>query len=548
MKRMLAIFFMLLLALRAVGQAQPDFDVLNMRSGLPESRIRALCQMPDGRMAIATAGTVTIYDGTRFTVYHLRPKQKYPLIDYHGLRQLSCDSTGLVWLRNDGCLYVVDTRRQQVIDNVDSLLKKRQLTAQQVSAWSVSEAWRDTEDYQTVSRLTGEEISAVVRDSYGGLWVGLKESGIWYSNPARKRQFLTTTDNFPYEALYPFCSPRASQLSAKYAPSATNCTLDGRTMSYTYLGTRQGVMIIDREDRLVATLNERDGLSTNNVVALLNDRCGDVWAATADGLTRIHQTGRDSFNIVNYGLFDGIDTQGREFRTCQMHHDASGLITVGFAGGTIVFHPDSVKAPRYTFRFPRFEDADTTPHFSNTNDQELKGSQTQKIVWIITAFSLIGCFILLVYWYRKKQVVLPSDGKPQEQTASKPQNHTTLAHDIAQHIAEEHLSSSDLDFLDRLKTAIEQHVDDEDFSVQSLSEMMAMDRTVLYRRMQALTGISPSVYIKNIRLDIARRLLRDTDLPVSDIAAKTGFATTKYFSAAFKDAFGMTPNEYRMKC
>ena len=84
--------------------------------------------------------------------------------------------------------------------------------------------------------------------------------------------------------------------------------------------------------------------------------------------------------------------------------------------------------------------------------------------------------------------------------------------------------------------------------MQSLSEMMAMDRTVLYRRMQALTGISPSVYIKNIRLDIARRLLRDTDLPVSDIAAKTGFATTKYFSAAFKDAFGMTPNEYRMKC
>jgi AraC-like DNA-binding protein len=45
--------------------------------------------------------------------------------------------------------------------------------------------------------------------------------------------------------------------------------------------------------------------------------------------------------------------------------------------------------------------------------------------------------------------------------------------------------------------------------------------------------------------DIARRLLRDTDLSVGDIATKTGFATTKYFSAAFKDAFGMSPNEFR---
>jgi len=120
-----------------------------------------------------------------------------------------------------------------------------------------------------------------------------------------------------------------------------------------------------------------------------------------------------------------------------------------------------------------------------------------------------------------------------------------MAQDIAQQVADEHLSSSDLDFLERLKAAVERHVGDENFSVQSLSEMMAMDRTVLYRRMQALTGIPPSVYVKNIRMDIARRLLRNTDLPVSDIAAKTGFASMKYFSAAFKDAFGMTPNEYR---
>lgn len=534
MKRMLYILFTLLFALPNALRAQPDFDILDMRSGLPESRIRALCQMPDGRMAIATAGTITIYDGTRFAVYHLRPDQEYPLNNYHGLRHLTCDSTGLVWMRNDVSLYVVDVRCRQVITNVDSLLHARRLTAREVGAWPVSEAWKNTEEYRVMSRLTNEDISAVVRDSYGGLWVGLKDSGIRYSNTARKRQFHTSSNPFPYEALYPFCSSRASLLSAKYAPSATNCTLDGRAMSYTYLGTRNGVMIIDRNDRLVATIDERDGLSTNNVVALLDDQHGDVWAATADGLTRIRQTGRDSFDIVNYGLLDGIDTRGCEFRTCQIHRDSLGLITIGFAGGTVVFNPDSVTAPRYTFHVPRVD----------SEDESESVASSLSYVWWIVGLCILGCLSIAFFLHKKKRATKQASGIKEVHTESAAAG-DAIANDIAQHVAQEHLSSSDLAFLDRLKTTIEQHVGDEEFSVQSLSEMMAMDRTVLYRRMQALTGIPPSVYIKNIRLDIARRLLRDTDLTLSDIAAKTGFATTKYFSAAFKDAFGMTPNEYR---
>ena len=540
MKRLLTILLTLLPALHGAAQAQADFDVLDMRSGLPESRIRALCQMPDGRMAIATAGTVTIYDGSHFAVCHLRPEQEYPLKDYHGLRSLTCDSTGMVWLRNDGCLYVVDACRRKVVDSVDSLLRERRLTAREVSQWPVSDDWKKSEDYQHVSRLTDEDITAVVRDSYGGLWVGLKESGIWYYNPDRKRQFLTSADTFPYEALRPFCSPRASQLSARYAPSATNCSLDGRTLAYTYLGTRRGLMIIDREDRIVATIDERDGLSTDNVVALLSDRRGDVWAATADGLTRIHQTGRDSFDIVNYGLLDGIDTQGREFRTCRLHLDASGLVTAGFVGGTVTFHPDSVTAPRYTFRFPRQEFMEgCTPQHHNY------------WTWLLVA-GVLACLCLtaVVALPKMKKYAASRRNNPSAHDNTQPLPAETktgeeMARDIARQYAEKHLSSSDLEFLDRLKTAVEQHVGDEDFSVQSLSEMMAMDRTVLYRRMQTLTGIPPSVYVKNIRMDIARRLLRDTDLSVSDIAAKTGFATTKYFSAAFKDAFGVTPNEFR---
>jgi len=536
MKKVMELVIALLLTVAVPLTAMPltssDYDILDMRSGLPEARIRALSQLPDGRVAIATAGTIAIYDGTRFTTYHLQPDDEYSLTSYHGYRHLTCDSTGMVWLRNDGSLYVVDACRKTIIRNIDSLLHARQLTAQQVSQWPTDDDWRSTSEYTIFKDIIDDEISAMLRDSYGGLWIGTSGSGIIYHNPARKQQFRGLAQPFGYERKPAFYSSRASQLSARYAPSATNCTLEGRSLPYAYLGTRNGLLIIDREDRLVATLDEDYGLGTNNVVALLNDRHGDIWAATACGLSRIRTIGTDSFDIVNYGLLDGIDTQGREFRTGAMHSDSSGRISVGFVGGTIIFHPDSVTAPRHTFHFPRS---------STSTDSEPSTSLLSYGWWVlllIIAAAAVG-FILL----RRRKSIAPKSAR--KATVTDKTRGEAIASHIAQEAAQEHFSSSELEFLDRLKAVIEQHIGNEDFSVQSLSEMMAMDRTVLYRRMQVLTGMPPSVYIKNIRMDIARRLLLDTDLPVSDIAVKTGFSTTKYFSAAFKESFGMTPNDYR---
>ena len=116
---------------------------------------------------------------------------------------------------------------------------------------------------------------------------------------------------------------------------------------------------------------------------------------------------------------------------------------------------------------------------------------------------------------------------------------------LAQQVAGTKEPTAEEVFLSKLQTMIEQHLGDEDFSVQSLSEMMAMDRTVLYRRMQAVTGMPPSVYIKQIRLNVAKQLLRETDMAISDIAYKIGFSTVKYFSTTFKEAVGMLPGDYR---
>ena len=60
-------------------------------------------------------------------------------------------------------------------------------------------------------------------------------------------------------------------------------------------------------------------------------------------------------------------------------------------------------------------------------------------------------------------------------------------------------------------------------------------------------GISFSEYLRNIRIEEAKKLLRNTDLKVFEIAMKVGFNDAGYFSKRFEDTVGMTPNEYRRK-
>ena len=107
------------------------------------------------------------------------------------------------------------------------------------------------------------------------------------------------------------------------------------------------------------------------------------------------------------------------------------------------------------------------------------------------------------------------------------------------------LSSADRDFLERVERIMRDHLAEEDFSVQELSQQMAMDRSLLYRRLQSLTGQSPSVWLKNLRIAEACRLLANDRLSIQEVAYRTGFSSPKYFSTVFKDATGKTPKEYR---
>ena len=105
-------------------------------------------------------------------------------------------------------------------------------------------------------------------------------------------------------------------------------------------------------------------------------------------------------------------------------------------------------------------------------------------------------------------------------------------------------NSLDKQFVQKLYQYIEDNIQDEDFGVESLSQLMGMHRSNLSKKITQLTGYSPIDLIKMQRMKTAAKLLLASGKNVSEIAYAVGFSDPKYFSKAFKAYFGVLPSEY----
>ncbi|MCR5130633.1 MAG: helix-turn-helix domain-containing protein [Prevotella sp.] len=107
------------------------------------------------------------------------------------------------------------------------------------------------------------------------------------------------------------------------------------------------------------------------------------------------------------------------------------------------------------------------------------------------------------------------------------------------------INSEEEKLVGQMLKAIEAHMDDHQFNADLLARDVAMSRASLYKKLQAMLGITPTDFIRNVRLKRAAQLLVDTQLSIVDISERVGFATPRNFSTQFKKMFGVTPSEYR---
>ncbi|MCB9325724.1 MAG: tetratricopeptide repeat protein [Lewinellaceae bacterium] len=107
------------------------------------------------------------------------------------------------------------------------------------------------------------------------------------------------------------------------------------------------------------------------------------------------------------------------------------------------------------------------------------------------------------------------------------------------------VSSVDETFLLKVKSTIEENLDDETFSVEDLSQSVGMSRSQLHRKLKAMTNQSPNEIIRVMRLLRAKELLEKKAGNASEIAFMVGFNSLAYFSKCYRDHFGVPPSEDR---
>ncbi len=101
-------------------------------------------------------------------------------------------------------------------------------------------------------------------------------------------------------------------------------------------------------------------------------------------------------------------------------------------------------------------------------------------------------------------------------------------------------------FLSRLRQTVEQCLADPELNVGHLTRKMFMSRTDLHRKIKDTTGLSTTAYVRQMRLERAAKLLLTCpECSIEQIARKTGFNDSSYFTRRFKEVFGVCPATYR---
>lgn len=106
------------------------------------------------------------------------------------------------------------------------------------------------------------------------------------------------------------------------------------------------------------------------------------------------------------------------------------------------------------------------------------------------------------------------------------------------------LCKADEELINKIIGIIEENITDSNFGVERLSEIINMSRSSLHRKIKALSGTSPTDFIRLIRLKKASELIAEGHYRTGEVCYIVGINSPSYFIKLFQKQFGMTPKEF----
>jgi AraC-like DNA-binding protein len=99
-------------------------------------------------------------------------------------------------------------------------------------------------------------------------------------------------------------------------------------------------------------------------------------------------------------------------------------------------------------------------------------------------------------------------------------------------------------FFVKITSCIQQHLSDPEFTADRMADEVTMSKASLYKKVKAITGLTPHGLIKQYRLRKAADLLRNSTMSVSEVIYETGFNSRSYFYKSFNEMFHCHPRDF----
>lgn len=100
-------------------------------------------------------------------------------------------------------------------------------------------------------------------------------------------------------------------------------------------------------------------------------------------------------------------------------------------------------------------------------------------------------------------------------------------------------------FLQVLTSTIDEHLDDHTLSIKKLSKMVFMSRSAFSKKIKRVTGLKPTEFINQYKLEKSKHLLTVTNWQIGRISDHLGFCSQQYYCRLFKKMEGVNPSEFR---
>lgn len=182
------------------------------------------------------------------------------------------------------------------------------------------------------------------------------------------------------------------------------------------------------------------------------------------------------------------------------------------------------------------------PHVCRVNQVIINGTLGD-VHWLLLFVVLQFCALLVLSYYTRRRM--------RDFQSALAQRDELIEKLTAERVKEESPPSQsdagegDRVWLGQVEECVKANIEDLNFGVDRLAELMGMGRTSFYQRIRSDTGMSPNEYIREMRLQAARELLESGQVTSSKaLCEQVGMRSASYFSRLYKERFGELPGVY----